>query len=88
MFPPSYPAAAIKAKQSARMTFNVLVDERGEPKSVTVAHSDPPDAAPLFAQASIDAIRKWHFNPGIKDGKPHAGHIEVPIDFELSDDDS
>jgi len=88
MFPPNYPPAAIKAKQSARMKFNVLVDAHGEPQSVTVANSDPPEAAALFAQASIDAIRKWHFNPGIKDGKPHAGHIEVPIDFELSDDDS
>ena len=87
MFPPKYPQAAIKARQSAHLTFNVLVDEHGEPQTVTVAHSDPPEAAPLFAQASIDAIRKWHFNPGVKDGKPHAGNIEVPIDFVLKENE-
>jgi bla regulator protein BlaR1 len=87
MFPPHYPQEAVRAKQSAHMTFDVLVDEQGIPQSVAVAHSDPPEAAPMFTQASVDAIKKWHFNPAIKEGKPHAGHIEVPIDFVLREDE-
>jgi bla regulator protein BlaR1 len=88
MFPPHYPQEAIRAKQSAHVTFDVLVDEQGIPQSVAMARSEPPEAAPMFTQASVEAIKKWHFNPAIKDGKPHAGHIEVPIDFVLKENES
>ena len=65
----------------------VLGDKHGAPQSVDIEHSDPPAAEKLFAQASIDAIMQWRFNPAIKDGKPHDGYIEVPITFSLDDEE-
>jgi TonB family protein len=85
MHPPQYPPEAVQQKQSGNLVFKVLVDEHGAPQSVDVEKSDPPEAARLFTQASIEAIMQWRFNPGIKDGKPYAGYVVVPITFALDD---
>jgi bla regulator protein BlaR1 len=87
MHPPRYPEEAVRNKQSAELVFKVLVDEHGVPQSVDIEHSDPPAAEKIFAQASIDAIMQWRFNPAIKDGKPHDGYVQVPITFSLKDMD-
>ncbi|HEY2395699.1 MAG TPA: TonB family protein [Rudaea sp.] len=87
MHAPKYPEEAVRNKQSAKLMFKVLVDEHGAPQSVDIEHSDPPAAEKIFAQASIDAIMQWRFNPAIKDGKPHDGYVEVPITFSLKDDE-
>jgi TonB family protein len=86
MHPPKYPAEAVRNKQSGSLQFKVLVDEHGTPQSVDVESSDPPEAERLFAQASIDAIMQWRFNPAIKDGLPSAGYILVPISFSLTEE--
>jgi len=87
MHPPKYPEEAVRNKQSAELMFKVLVDEHGVPQSVDIEQSDPPAAEKVFAQASIDAIMQWRFNPAIKDGKPHDGYVQVPITFSLKDMD-
>jgi bla regulator protein blaR1 len=86
MHPPKYPEDAVRDKKGGELQFKVLVDEHGVPQSVDVARSDPPEAARLFAQASIEAIMQWRFNPGLKHGKPAAGYVLVPITFALSDE--
>jgi TonB family protein len=87
MHPPQYPAQAVKDKLSGDLVFKVLVDEHGAPQSVDVEKSDPPEAARIFAQTSLEAIMQWHFNPGMKDGQPRAGYVLVPITFALDDAD-
>ncbi len=87
MHAPKYPEEAVKNKQSAKLMFKVLVDEHGAPQSVDIERSDPPEAEKIFAQASLDAIMQWRFNPAIKDGKPHDGYVQVPITFSLKDDE-
>jgi TonB family protein len=86
MHPPHYPPEAVQQKQSGDLVFKVLVDEHGAPQAVDVEKSDPPDAARIFTQASIEAIMQWRFNPGVKNGKPHDGYVLVPITFALHDD--
>jgi protein TonB len=86
MHPPKYPEEAIRDKKVGRLQFKVLVDENGTPQSVDVESSEPPEAARTFAQASVEAIMQWRFNPGVEHGRPHAGYVRVPIDFALSDD--
>jgi len=86
MYPPKYPEQAIRDKKTGRLQFKVLVDEHGTPQSVDVEHSEPPEAVRTFAQASVEAIMQWRFNPGLENGAPHAGYVLVPIDFALSDD--
>jgi TonB family protein len=87
MHPPQYPAQAVKDKLSGDLVFKVLVDEHGAPQSVDVEKSNPPEAARIFAQTSLEAIMQWHFNPGVKDGQPQAGYVLVPITFALDDAD-
>ena len=86
MHPPKYPAAAVLEKQSGKLQFKVLVDEHGTPQTIEVESSDPPEAARIFAQASIEAIMQWRFNPGIKNGHAEGGWILVPIDYTLTDE--
>jgi TonB family protein len=85
MHPPQYPAQAVKDKVTGELVFKVLIDEHGAPQSVDIEKSDPPEAARTFAQTSLEAIMQWRFNPGMKDGQPHAGYILVPITFALDD---
>jgi outer membrane biosynthesis protein TonB len=34
-------------------------------------------------QQAIDAIEKWHFAPGIKDGKPVRAAAIIEVNFRL-----
>jgi TonB family protein len=86
MHPPKYPEEAVKQKLSGELSLKVLVDERGTPQSIDIDHSDPPEAAKVFANASIEAIMQWRFNPAIKDGKPHEGYVLVPITFKIDNE--
>jgi TonB family protein len=85
--PPKYPQAALNAHQSAKVTLKVLVDETGSPASAEIVKVDPPQNEKLFADASVAAAMQWRYNPGIKDGRPQAGYVFVPIDFLLDDKD-
>jgi TonB family protein len=31
--------------------------------------------------AAVDAVRRWQFKPGMKDGRPVATQLQVPIVF-------
>lgn len=36
-----------------------------------------------FEQAAIDAVKKWRFKPGMKDGKPVSTKVQVTLSFSL-----
>lgn len=36
-----------------------------------------------FEQAAIDAVKKWKFKPGMKDGKPVNTKVQVTLTFSL-----
>lgn len=77
--PPRYPAAALETKTSGKVVLRVLVSADGSVKDVVVDESVP---AGVFDAASIEAARKWRFNPAIKDGQPVDGWVRVPVEFE------
>lgn len=77
--PPRYPAAALETKTSGKVVLRVLVDADGSVKDVVVEESTPEG---VFDAASIEAARKWHFNPAVKDGQPTEGWVRVPVEFE------
>ena len=77
--PPRYPAAALETKTSGKVVLRVLVGADGSVKDVLVDESVP---AGVFDAASIEAARKWRFNPAIKDGQPVDGWVRVPVEFE------
>lgn len=78
--PPLYPAAAVAQHISGQVVLLIDIDRRGTPTNIVVESATPPG---VFDQAAIDAAKQWQFNPRIEDGKPVAGRVRVPVDFEI-----
>jgi TonB family protein len=76
---PAYPKEALAQHINGKVVLLIDIDAQGNPTNVVVDKSEP---AGVFDQASIDAARKWKFQPAVKDGIPVAGRISVPVQFE------
>jgi TonB family protein len=76
---PAYPKDALAQHISGKVVLLIDIDAQGNPTNVVVDKSEPPG---VFDQVSIDAARKWKFQPAVKDGIPIAGRISVPVQFE------
>jgi bla regulator protein blaR1 len=76
---PPYPKEALAQHINGKVVLLIDIDAQGNPTNVVVDRSEPPG---VFDQASIDAARKWKFQPAVKDGVPVAGRISVPVQFE------
>ena len=61
--------------------FNVLVDENGHPKDVTVKTST---GFPRLDQAAIEAIRHWTFNPAVRGAQKVTAWTSVKVTFQLN----
>lgn len=81
--PPRYPLSAVKAKEQGTVYLNVLVGTEGMPLSIEQVRKPGPQPAQNLVNATLQAAAQWHFNPGMRDGKPVAGWIEVPVTFAL-----
>ena len=77
--PPRYPADAIESRISGKVVMRVLVGADGSVKDVVVEESVP---VGVFDAASVEAARKWRFNPAIEGGQPVDGWVRVPVEFE------
>lgn len=64
--PETPPLAKIK-KEKAKVTLKVLVNHKGEVENVEVLSVNPPSNIG-FDKASIDAVKKWKFQPALKEG--------------------
>lgn len=78
MPPPSYPRAALREGLSGRVVLLVDVDADGVPSAARVERSEPAGA---FDESALAAVKRWRFQPAMKDGRPVAGRVRVPIDF-------
>lgn len=78
--PPRYPAAAMEQGIGGMVVLVVDVDASGRATAIEVERSEP---AGVFDQAAIDAAWQWTFQPEIRGGKPVAGRVRVPFEFEL-----
>ena len=76
---PAYPKDALAQHISGKVVLLIDIDAQGNPTNVVVDKSEPPG---VFDQVSIDAARKWKFQPAVKDGIPVAERISVPVQFE------
>lgn len=78
--PPRYPVEAARARIGGKVVVIAEYAADGHVTGATVEKSNP---AGVFDEVSLEAIRKWTFKPAIEDGKPVAGRMRVPIDFEM-----
>jgi protein TonB len=77
---PTYPAELRKAKVEGLVTLIFVLDETGRVEDPRVEHSSRSE----FEKPALEAIRKWRFSPGQKDGQPVRTYIRVPMRFRVN----
>jgi TonB family protein len=76
---PKYTKEAAKAKLEGTVIVFVVVDSDGHPRDLRVLR-------PLgfgLDEKAIEAVSKWEFRPGTKDGKPVAVQATIEVNFRL-----
>jgi periplasmic protein TonB len=76
---PEYSEDARKAKFQGTVVLAVVVDEHGVPREI---HVQRPLGLGLD-QKAVEAVEKWRFSPGKKDGKPVAVQAVIEVNFRL-----
>ena len=76
---PTYPEELKKAKVEGVVTLLFVLDETGRVEDPRVENSTRPE----FEKPALDAIRKWRYSPGMKDGQAVRTYIKVPIRFRM-----
>ncbi len=76
---PEYSEEARKAKYSGTVLLSVIVDEHGVPQDIHVVR-------PLglgLDEKAIEAVQRWRFRPGIRNGKPVRVKATIEVSFRL-----
>ncbi len=76
---PEYSEEARKAKYSGTVLLSVVVDEHGVPQDIHVVR-------PLglgLDEKAVEAVQRWRFRPGIRNGKPVRVRATIEVSFRL-----
>jgi TonB family protein len=76
---PGYTDDARNAKLQGTVVLSLMIDPQGQPHNIRVTRSLDKG----LDQQAIGAIEKWHFAPGIKDGKPVRAAATIEVNFRL-----
>jgi TonB family protein len=77
--PPEYPKEARKERREGTVVIKLVVGANGLPRDISVDRPLSPD----LDKAAMDAVKKWKFAPGTKDGEPVGVWIKVEVSFHL-----
>jgi periplasmic protein TonB len=76
---PEYSEEARKAKYMGTVVLELIVDATGKPRDLKVTRS----LGLGLDEKAIEAVEKWKFRPGQKDGHPVATHATIEVNFRL-----
>lgn len=76
---PEYSDEARRAKYQGNVILSLVVDATGHVRDVHVARS----VGMGLDEKAIEAVQKWKFAPGMKDGHPVAVQVSVEVNFRL-----
>ncbi len=76
---PEYSEEARKAKWQGSVTLSVVVSEFGETQNIKIVRA----LGLGLDQQAIEAVQKWVFKPGRKDGQPVAVYATIEVTFHL-----
>jgi len=77
---PDYPVAAARNREEGTVLVRAEVDAAGKPTNVEgVRRSGSRD----LDRAAVAAVKRWSFQPAIRDGKAVASTVQVPVEFTL-----
>ncbi|WP_332778474.1 energy transducer TonB [Polaromonas sp.] len=77
---PAYPNRSWKLGEQGQVIHSVLIGVDGRPVSAKLVKSS---GFERLDKAAYDAIMKWRFTPGKRNGVPEAMSFNVPINFVL-----
>jgi TonB family protein len=78
---PEFSEEARKGKQQGNVQIGLIVGTDGLPRNLHLLCTDWPS----LNEKALEAVRRWRFQPGTKDGKPVQIEIEVEVEFHLYD---
>lgn len=78
LYPPRYPAEALKEGRTGLTLLVVDIDAVGRVTGTRVERSSGDARLDLAAQ---EAAAKWRFTPATKQGRPVASKVRVPVEF-------
>src|SRR5271157_4497642 len=76
---PEYTDEARRAKIQGTVVLRIEVDTRGQAQNITVRQS----LGLGLDERAIEAVRRWRFRPGYRDGKPWVTAAMVQVNFRL-----
>ena len=78
---PRYPSSAARKGREGWVRLSYVIDEEGRVKDPVVEDFF---GSPSFKRSALSAVKKWQYNPAIKDGEPtQQCHQAVQMDFAL-----
>lgn len=80
---PQYPFEMKRAGIPGEVVLQFIVDQNGDVRDVVVIRSTQRE----FEAPAIQAVQKWKFRPGRKGGKPVSTRMQIPIAFNLNEDE-
>jgi protein TonB len=75
---PTYPASLRSRKIDGVVTVLFVVDSNGRVTNAKVEKSSDP----AFDKPALDAVRKWKFDPAMKEGRKVSAKMRAPIRFD------
>jgi protein TonB len=78
--PPAYPTELRRAKIEGVVMLVFLLNEEGKVEEARVENSSRPE----FEKPALDAIRRWRFRPGMKDGQAVKTYVRIPMRFRIA----
>lgn len=77
---PRYPRDAQRRGESGTVVLRVHVGTDGEPEGIDLVTGS---GSRSLDRAAVEAVRRWRFEPAMRDGRPVEGFVQVPITFDL-----
>ena len=77
---PQYPPQARLRQQEGYVNVEFVVNADGSVSDPVVVDAQPQD---IFDQAAIQAVRRWRFSPGIREGEAVAVRVRQRVEFRL-----
>jgi protein TonB len=79
---PEYPFELKREGAEARVRVGFIVDSSGKVIMPYIVSSTNRG----FERAALDAVMKWKFRPGMKNGRKVNTRVEQPMDFKVTED--
>jgi len=76
---PEYSEEARKAKYSGTVVLQLVVDASGKARDIKVVRS----LGLGLDEKAIEAVNKWKFRPGVKNGQSVAVQATIEVNFRL-----